>query len=131
MKKILFALLPILVLCSFGIKNNIKGVWEYGGGIYNGKPDSASKDYKLQRRYDAAHYQAFLIEAGQKPVIYEKGNYTLKTDSCLETQTYSSQPSQVTGIAVHYHYLIKNDTLTFNGVLPNGTNVTEYWKRVK
>ena len=62
---------------------------------------------------------------------YEKGDYKLKTDSCLETQTYSRQPSKLTGITVHYAYQIKNDTLTFNGILPNGTTVMEYWKRVK
>ena len=132
MKKILFTLPAIIIiLCSFGVKNRIKGVWEYAGGIYNGKADSASTDYKLHRKYDAAHYEAFFIEPGQPPVTYEKGYYKLKTDSCLETQTYSRQPSKLTGITVHYAYQIKNDTLTFNGILPNGTTVMEYWKRVK
>jgi hypothetical protein len=132
MKKILFAVPAVVVtLCSFAVKNELKGVWEYAGGVYNGKADSASKDYNLHRKYDASHYEAFLIEPGQLPLVYERGDYTLKTDSCLETQTYSRQPSKVTGVTVHYAYRIKNDTLTFNGTLPNGTTVQEYWKRVK
>jgi hypothetical protein len=49
----------------------------------------------------------------------------------MDTQTYSLQPSKVTNITIHYGYQVKNDTLTFSGVLPNGTTVKEYWKKVK
>ena len=131
MKKILSALLLLTVLCSFGIKTPLNGVWEYGGGIYNGKAQAASKDYKLHRQYDARHYSALFMEDGEKPVTYEKGDYELKQDTCSETQTYSSQPSKVIGITIKYRYQIKNDTLTFSGILPNGTTVQEYWKRIK
>ena len=130
-RKILSAFLLLAILCSFSFKNDFKGTWEYGGGIYNGKPEAAPKDYKLQRKYEAATYQASLLEAGQKPMVYEKGSYSLKQDTCLETQTYSLQPSKVLNITIKYRYQIKNDTLTFSGVLPNGTVVQEYWKKVK
>jgi len=131
MKRLLFALLPVLALSSFGPRQSFKGVWQYSGGIYNDKAEAASNDYQLQRIYDDAHYQAVFVEPNEKPQIYEKGDYLLKQDTCLETQTYSSQPSKVTGITVHYHYQLRNDTLTFTGVLPNGTTVKEYWKKVK
>lgn len=106
-------------------------MWEYSGGVYNGKPEAASQQYKLQRIYDEAHYEAVFIDSDAKPVTYERGDYELKNDTCLETQTYSLQPSQVTGITLHNYYRVKNDTLTFTGILPNGTRVKEYWKKVK
>jgi hypothetical protein len=109
----------------------LKGNWEYSGGTYNGKAEPASKDYTLRRQYDEAHYTALFIEKGAEPIPYEKGDYVLKQDTCLETQTFSSQPSKLLNVTLKYHYLIKNDTLTFNGILPNGTVVREYWKRVK
>jgi hypothetical protein len=129
-KKILAALTIVSVLCAFIRNEPITGKWEYGGGIYKGKPENASTDYTLQRQYNDAHYTAVFIEKGEEPITYEKGDYVLKQDTCLETQTYSSQPSKVLNIIVKYHYRIYNDTLTFSGVLPNGTTVQEYWKRV-
>jgi hypothetical protein len=131
MKKILIAFFIVTALCSFNAKPSLKGVWEYAGDIYNGKKQSASNDYKLHRQYDDAHYDAFFIEEGEKPALYEKGDYALKQDTCLETQTYSRQPSKVIGITLKYIYQIKNDTLTLSGTLPNGAIVQEYWKRVK
>jgi hypothetical protein len=130
-EKIITALMLIGILCSFSFKSNLKGLWEYSGGIYNGKPEAASKDYKLQRKYDVKQYEAMFLETGEKPMLYEKGNYELKQDTCLETQTFSVQPSKLLNVTVRYKYQIKNDTLTFSGILPNGTIVQEYWKRVK
>jgi hypothetical protein len=72
-----------------------------------------------------------IIEKGAEPIPYEKGDYVLKQDTCLETQTFSAEPSKLLNITLKYHYLIKNDTLTFSGVLPNGTIVKEFWKKVK
>jgi len=121
----------LLTLFAFTKDKGLAGKWEYSGGIYNGKPGAASKDYQLQRQYDDAHYIATFIEKGAEPIAYEKGDYILKQDTCLETQTFSAQPSKLLHITLRYRYQIKNDTLTFNGVLPNGTIVQEYWKKVK
>jgi len=121
----------LLALFAFTKDKGLAGKWEYSGGIYNGKPEAASKDYQLQRQYDDAHYTATFIEKGAEPIAYEKGDYILKQDTCLETQTFSAQPSKLLHITLRYRYQIKNDTLTFNGVLPNGTIVQEYWKKVK
>ena len=130
-KKIIPAFLILAVLLAFAVDESLKGNWEYCGGTYNGKAEPASKDYTLRRQYDEAHYTALFIEKGAEPMPYEKGDYVLKQDTCLETQTFSAQPSKLLNITLKYHYRIKNDTLTFNGILPNGTVVREYWKRVK
>ncbi|RYU92324.1 hypothetical protein EWM62_02490 [Mucilaginibacter terrigena] len=131
MKRILSAILLVIILCAFGTADTLTGTWQYSGGIYNGKAEPASKDYTLQRQYDDAHYNALFIEKGAEPIPYEKGNYTLKQDTCFETQTFSAEPSKLLNVTLKYRYQIKNDTLTFNGVLPNGTTVQEYWKRLK
>ncbi|WP_374948244.1 hypothetical protein [Mucilaginibacter sp.] len=129
--KSLSAIIVIAVCCSFQAKPTLKGVWEYAGDIYNGKKQQAPVNYKLQRNYDNNRYDAFFLEDGEKPVLYEKGDYALKLDTCKETQSYSSQPSKLLGISVKYIYQIKNDTLTLSGRLPSGAVVQEYWKRVK
>ncbi|MBD1392097.1 hypothetical protein [Mucilaginibacter glaciei] len=130
-RRILFLISIIIALCSFNAKPSLRGVWEYAGDIYNGKKQSAATNYKLQRKYDDTHYDASFLEVGEKPVIYERGDYLLKQDTCIETQTYTSQPSKILGISIKYIYQIKNDTLTLSGTLPNGSVVQEYWKRVK
>lgn len=130
-RKILPLILLAFALYSFTYKSSLKGTYEYAGGIYNGKAESASKDYTLRRSYDAAHYQGLFIAAGEDTVTYEKGDYRLQKDTCLETQTFSSQPSKVTGLTLRYRYQVKNDTLIFSGILPNGTSVKEFWKKVK
>ncbi|MFD0793851.1 hypothetical protein ACFQZX_09490 [Mucilaginibacter litoreus] len=129
MKKAFPLILVLALLCSFKIGESLSGRWIYSGGIYNGKPEPAPKDYTLQRQYDAEHYAALLIEKDTPPVTYEAGNYKLLQDSCFETQTFSAQPSNLINVTVKYHYQIKNDTLTFEGILPNGTKVQEYWKK--
>ena len=131
MRKIFVAFVLSIFLFAFVADEPLKGNWIYSGGIYNGKATPPSKDYTLQRQYDAAHYTALFIEKGAEPIPYEKGDYVLKQDTCLETQTFSAEPSKLLNITLKYHYLIKNDTLTFSGVLPNGTVVQEYWKKVK
>lgn len=130
MKKITASISIIILLCSFN-EVSLKGVWQYCGGIYNGKASDAPTEYTLQRKYKKKDFEAFLIEPDTKPVKYEKGDYTLMADTCVETQTWCRQPSKTTGIAIPYTYTISNDTLIFKGVLPNGTTVTEYWKKVK
>jgi hypothetical protein len=130
-RTILPSILLAAICCSFHSEDTLSGIWEYNGGIYNGKAETASKDYKLQRKYDAVHYTGMFIEKGEDTLTYEKGDYKLLPDTCLETQTFSSQPSQVTGVTLRYRYRISNDSLIFKGKLPNGTNVEEYWKKVK
>lgn len=126
-----------LSLKNLGLKNRfpspiktLTGAYQYAGGIYNGKAEKASQGYMLQRKYDKTSYMGLFIEKGEKTLIYEKGNYSLRRDTCLETQTYSSQPSKVTGVTLHYQYRLIHDTLIFKGVLPNGTTVEEYWKKL-
>jgi hypothetical protein len=129
----IIALLSILCfgLSSYQPIKTLAGRWEYMGGIYNGKKDGSPAEYTLQRRYDGAHYNAYALQKGYKPEKYEAGDYILKGDTCIETETFSSQPSKLKGIPVHYRYRIRHDSLIFNGILPSGMVVEEYWKRVK
>lgn len=131
MKKVVLAFLVIIIAFAFSGTKTLKGTWEYIGGIYNGKKDGAPADYIMQRQYDNAHFIAFALQKGYKPEKYEAGNYILKGDTCIETETFSSQPSKLKNIAVHYRYKIRHDSLIFNGTLPSGMVVEEYWKRVK
>jgi hypothetical protein len=118
-----------LVMTSFNAANPLKGTWEYAGDIFNGKAEGAPTDYSLQRKYGSKSFESFLLEKGEKPHKYEAGDYTVTADTCSETQTYSSQDSQLIGVTVHYLYTIQNDTLTLTGTLPNGNKVVEYWKK--
>ena len=92
----------IIAFCSFNSEKTLKGTWEFRGSVLNGKHDGAPKEYTLQRKYTSSQYDAFLLEKGEKPVKFESGKYQLKGDTCLETQTYSSQPTKLKGVTVHY-----------------------------
>lgn len=133
MKKSILPFLMIVVLCSFMNSNrSLQGVWEYKGGLINGKvDDSVSKAYKLQRTYDKLHYQALVIEKGAKSFVYEKGDYKLTADTCFETQTYCSQPSKLLGKTVKYIYAVNNDTLKLLATLPNGNKIEDHWVKVR
>ena|ERR1700754_1382108 len=132
MKKTILPLLIVVFLCSFINGNNsLQGVWEYRGGLLNGKIDSVSTAYKLQRTYDKLHYQALVIEKGTKSFVYEKGDYRLSADTCFETQTYCSQPSKLLGKTVKYIYTVSNDTLKLQATLPNGNKIEDHWVRLK
>ena len=134
MKKLinfLFLLFIALAISSFTGKKSFKGTWEFRGGIYNGKKEGAPKEYILQRIYDNTHFEAFAIDSSNSPEKYESGDYVLKGDTCIETETYSSQPSKLTGIPISYLYSVRNDTLTLKATLPSGMTVEEYWKRKK
>lgn len=120
-----------IVATSFVSKPTLKGVWEFRGGIYNGKKEGGPAEYSLQRKYDDQHYTAFLLEKDARPVKYEAGDYILNGDTCIETETFSIQPSKLKGIAISYLYSIHNDTLTLKATLPTGMTVEEYWKRAK
>lgn len=121
----------VIALCSSFNEASLKGVWRYCGGMFNGKLSVAPTEYTLQRKYKKKDFEAFVLEPGQKAVKYEVGNYQLIADTCLETQTYCSQPSQTLNKTITYTYTISNDTLKFKGKLPNGAAVEEYWKKVK
>jgi hypothetical protein len=120
-----------LTLLSFTPPVTLKGTWQFAGGIYNGKKEGAPEGYALHRKYTATNYQAFVIEKGMKPEKYETGNYSLKGDTCVDTETFCSQPSKITNIPIRYLYTLRHDTLTLKGTLPTGMRVEEYWKRVK
>lgn len=120
-----------LLLISFQSAPNLKGTWEFAGGIYNGKKEGAPTDYKLQRKYTATGYEAFAMQKGYRTEKYETGTYVFKGDTCVDTETFCSQPSKITNIPIHYIYTLKNDTLTLKGTLPTGMRVEEYWKKVK
>ena len=131
MKKVASAILVVIIASAFSGNKTLKGTWEYLGGIYNGKKDGAPAEYTMQRQYDNAHFNAFALQKGYKPEKYEAGDYILKGDTCIETETFSSQPSKLKNIPVHYRYKIRHDSLIFSGKLPSGMVVEEYWKRVK
>lgn len=131
MKKIVWILSLAVVGLAFTAKRTLTGTYEYAGGIYNGKAEKPSADYTLQRLYDKATYKARMIAEGEDTLVYEAGNYSMDKDTVLETQTFSAQPSKTLNITIRYRYAMQHDTLVFNGVLPNGTTVQEYWRRVK
>jgi len=120
-----------IIFFSFQSPKTLKGTWEFVGGIYNGKREGATKEYSLHRKYTATNYEAFVIEKGYKPEKYETGNYALKGDTCVDTETYSKQHSDITNIPIHYLFTVRNDTLILKGKLPTGMQVEEYWRRVK
>ena len=122
--------LAIILFSSFHQIDNLSGTWQYAGDITNGKKSAAPTEYSLQRNYTASNYEGFVIEKGYEPQKYETGNYKLNDDSCIETQTWCVQPSNLLNIAIHYHTHMINDTLVLTGILPNGTAVEEYWKKV-
>src|SRR4051812_25093547 len=129
--KISCLIILTLIMTSFNAANPLKGTWEYAGDVFNGKVEGAPTDYSLQRKYGSKRFESFLLEKGEKPQKYEAGDYTISADTCSETQTYSSQDSQLIGVTVHYLYAVKNDTLTLSGTLPNGNSVKEFWKKIK
>ncbi len=110
---------------------SLKGLWEYQGGVYNGKKEGAPTDYKMQRKYDNQHFEALMLEPDTTPQKFQAGDYRLTADSCFETETFSAIPSKFTNIVIHYGYTLNHDTLTLKGTLPSGMQVKEYWKKVK
>lgn len=124
-------ILLTLIMMSFSASNPLKGTWEYAGDVFNGKVEGAPTEYSLQRKYSSKSYESFLLEKGEKPQKYEAGDYSLNADTCIETQTFSSQESKLVGVSIHYVYSFSNDTLTLTGTLPNGNTVKEYWKKAK
>ncbi len=120
--------LSLMVSCS---ANQFKGTWQYDGGIYNGKEQKASPEFKMQRTYASDTYEAFVLEGEAAPELYNSGIYEVKGDSVYITSKFSSQPSQNTDITIRYKFKIDKNRLTTNGVLPNGMIVEEYWKKIK
>jgi hypothetical protein len=126
LKSIIFCLF-LLSSCS---KNPLSGTWQYDGGLYNGREQKASSDFKMQRTYKENTYEAYMIEGSIKPEMYNSGIYEVRGDTLLITSKFSSRPSQNTDLTINYKFIIKKDKLTINGVLPNGMIVEEYWRRV-
>lgn len=128
--KLLFVVILGVICYSFA-PVTLKGTWNFAGGIYNGKREGAPVGYTLQRKYQYDTFDAYLLEKGSKTQKYQSGNYSLNNDTCLETETFSAQPSQLTGKTITYHYSIRQDSLILKGTLPTGMTVEEYWKKVK
>ncbi len=129
--KAFYILILAIASISYPFKpQTLKGGWKYIGGIYKGKAEGPSKDYILKRKYDDVHFNAYLLEPQQPPYKYQSGNYSLQADSCLETETFSTQPSKLTGFTIRYHFRIDHDTLKLKGLLPNGNAVEEHWLRL-
>lgn len=124
-------ILLVTILTSFQQPKTLKGTWQFCGGFFNGKSNPAPKDYTLQRKYTTTNYEAFLLEKGEKPYKYEAGEYKMVADTCLETQRFSAQPSQLKDVTVHFSYSIRNDTLILKATLPSGFIEEDYWKKVK
>jgi len=116
---------------SFQSPPVLKGTWKFVGGIYNGKKEGAPTEYSLQRKYTISGYEAFAIEKGYKTQKYEAGTYVFKGDTCVDTETFSAQPSKITNIPIHYIYTLRHDTLTLKGTLPTGMRVEEYWEKIR
>ena len=134
MKKLITASAACLILLMACNSSNssLKGKWQYAGGITNGKAEGATKGYQLQRTYTDNNFEAYMLEEGVEPERYQAGDYTIKGDSCIETETFNMQPSQLTGVAVHYQYKLKGDTLILKGTLPtNKVQVEEHWVKIK
>ena len=113
-------------------QSNLQGKWQYTGGVTNGKAEGATQGYQLQRTYTDKNFEAYMLEEGVEPERYQAGDYTIKGDSCIETETFNMQPSQLTGVAVHYQYKLKGDTLILKGTLPtNKVQVEEHWVKIK
>lgn len=118
-------------LVSFNRLTTLKGTWEYLGGVYNGKADAASKEYKLYRNYTDKNFVALVVQKGYKSEKYEAGDYTIKGDTCFEKSTFSSQPSQLVGKTVAYLFKLQNNELILSSTLPSGMVVEEHWKKIK
>jgi len=130
-KNILLSISVIAIaLTSFVNPTTLKGTWQFKGGIYNGKPDTASMQYTLRRVYTDHDFNAFASQDGYKTERYEAGNYVIKGDTCFETQTYSSQPSQATGKTIPYIITFKKNEFILSGTLASGMVVEEHWSRV-
>jgi len=123
-----FMCLVLILSCNTGPLN---GIWQYDGGMYNGRPQKASIEFQMQRIYASDTYEAFMFEGNSPAVLYNSGIYEIKGDSVLITSKFSTRPSQNTDVTIAYKFAVNKEKLTINGVLPNGMIVEEYWKKVK
>ena len=121
----------LIILCSFSGEKTLQGTYTFVGSMFNGRYDGPPKDYTLQRKYTANTYDAFVIEKGHQPEKFESGKYKLAGDTCYETQIYSSQPSKLKGITIHYLYSVRHDSLILHAKLPSGYYEDDYWKKMK
>ena len=128
--KILSSMLILTAVLFAGCQSTpIEGKWQYDGGIYNGKTREAAPEFTMQRTYAADTYEGHVIE-GEHQERYTAGTYEVKKDSLFLTSTFSNQPSQLTGRTQAYQFQVNEGKLTIKGVLPNGMQVEEYWKKV-
>jgi hypothetical protein len=119
-----------VLLASFVKSTSLKGTWQYRGGVANGKVDGPPKGYTLQRVYTDNGYSAYVIQKGYKTEKYEMGTYRLSGDTCFETTTFSSHPSQLMGKTVAYIYTVKAGVLTLSAKLPSGMVAVDKWAMI-
>lgn len=131
MQKATIFLILLTTLSLINQEPTLKGKWNYAGGKFNNKLSPAPKDYIQQRKYTDKSFEAWAYTKGEKDLEYEAGDYTLQSDTCLETQTFCYQDQSMIGKTVHYHYVLRNDTLILNGTLPNGAVIEDYWVKAK
>jgi hypothetical protein len=134
MKNKLFksCLICAIILQTACTSSPVKGKWQYDGGVYNGKPIKPSPELIMQQTYNNNSYEAFVLERGLEPQKYAGGNYEIKGDTLKVTGTYSSQAtSQSFGKTIDYQFKIDNNRLTIKGILPNGMQIEEYWKKAE
>jgi hypothetical protein len=131
MKYIIKLNLYILFLLSLSscTKNPLEGTWQYNGGVYNGRQQKASPEFKLQRTYSANSYEAYKIEGTSNQELYNSGVYEIHADTLSIISKFSSRPSQNTDLVINYTFKIKGNKLTINGIMPNGMIVEEYWNK--
>jgi hypothetical protein len=129
MKYLIKLNLLVLLLLSLSscTKNPLEGTWQYAGGVYNGRQQKASPDFKMQRTYSANSYEAYKIEGASNQELYNSGVYEIHADTLSIISKFSSRPSQNIDITINYKFKINGDKLTINGILPNGMIVEEYW----
>ncbi|WP_345951939.1 hypothetical protein ABDD95_10975 [Mucilaginibacter sp. PAMB04274] len=123
--------IAMISLSACNGSGKLEGKWLYAGGVYNGKKEGGTEGYQLQRTYTDKKFEAVMIEDGGEPQKYQAGDYEIDGNTCTETETFSTQPSKLTNVPVHYNYQIKNDTLILEGKLPTGMQVEEHWTKMK
>lgn len=130
--KAILVCLIYLIATSFQSLNSLKGVWEYQGGIYNGQITTAPKGIRMERIYSENQYEGFVTDQDGKKTKYEAGNYSINSNTYLETQTYCNHQSSLKDKTLHYSFSINNNNkITYKGKLPDKTSVVIYWKKVK
>ena len=129
LKAILICLI-YLIATSFQSPKLLKGTWEYLGGIHNGHPVPPPAGIKLERVYTENQYEGFIVQKNGEKIRYNAGKYTIVNNIYKETQTFSNQPTLLTGKTVDYTYAIRNNKVTFKGQWYGKYPMEDSWKKI-